>query len=91
MKKRIAILVASATGLAVVLACAALVKWEDSDGDLPAVSAIRKKPEPRDWNDPFDVLGPAEPRIYYQYLDESGAKIGVGPPAPWVRVFFTTN
>ena len=74
MKKKIALAIASATGLAVLLACAALVKWEDTDGDLPAVSAIRKEPEaPREWNDPFDVIGPSEPRIYYQYLDQSGA------------------
>ncbi len=74
MKKKIAIVIASATGLAVLLACAALVKWEDPEGDLPAVSAIRKEPEvPTEWNDPFDIIGPSEPRIYYQYLDQSGA------------------
>ena len=62
MTKRVLIAGSTAGSLAILIACAALTSWRpEAEGELPSVSAA------------LGVLGPAQPRTYYQYVDEGGA------------------
>ncbi len=69
-KKRLLTALGSVSIVALI-ACAAFTSWEPGSG-LPSVSAVSPSaPEP--WSDRLDILGPDEPRTYFQYVDTRGA------------------
>ncbi len=68
-KKRILTACGSVAAIALI-ACAAFTSWDSGD-ELPSVSAVAPSaPEP--WSDRLGILGPREPRTYFQYVDARG-------------------
>jgi hypothetical protein len=70
VKKKTILTACASVSAVALIACAALTRWDSGDG-LPSVSAVSPSaPEP--WSDRLDILGPEEPRTYFQYVDDRG-------------------
>ena len=70
MKKKTILTACASVSAVALIACATLTRWDSGDG-LPSVSAVSPSaPEP--WSDRLDILGPDEPRTYFQYVDARG-------------------
>jgi len=84
--RKIAVLGGFVAAAGALLSCAAFLGWEPAptEGELPDVAAAipaepdatppppEREPLPP-FEDPLEIIGPSDTRVYYQFLDETGA------------------